>query len=55
MSSDEKNLTAMVLVNYSLSIAGSEKQEGKFLYKIVFDPAVKQVIEIKNIGEISIP
>ena len=55
MSSDENDLTAMVLVNYSLSIAGSEKQEGKFLYKIVFDPAVKQVTEIKNIGEISIP
>lgn len=55
MSSNAKELTAMVLVNYSLSIAESEKQEGKFMYQIVFDPMHKQVTGLKNIGEISIP
>ncbi|WP_137665458.1 hypothetical protein [Enterococcus hulanensis] len=54
MSSDEKELTALVLINYSFSIAGSDKVEGKFMYKLVFDPVQKQVTEIKNIGEISI-
>ncbi|EOH86324.1 hypothetical protein [Enterococcus pallens] len=55
MSSDEMNLTAMVLVKYSLSIAGSEKQESEFMYKIVFDPTLKQVTEVKNIGQVMIP
>lgn len=55
MSSDEKNLTALVLVNYSLSIAGSEKQDGSFMYKMTFDPALKQITAIKNVGEIRIP
>ncbi|OTO77410.1 MULTISPECIES: hypothetical protein [unclassified Enterococcus] len=55
MSSDEKNLTAMVLINYSFSIAGSDKQESKFMYRIVFDPALNKVTEVKNIGEVNIP
>lgn len=53
MSSDDENLTALVLVNYSLSIARSEKRESQFMYKIVFNPSLKQVTEIKNIGEIT--
>lgn len=54
MSSDDEKLTALVLVKYSLSIADSNKQEGNFMYKIVFDPKLKKVIDLNNIGEISI-
>lgn len=54
MSSDDEKLTALVLVKYSLSIADSNKQEGNFMYKIMFDPKLKKVIDLNNIGEISI-
>ena len=54
MSSDDEKLTALVLVKYSLSIADSNKQEGNFMYKIVFDPKLKKVVDLNNIGEISI-
>lgn len=55
MSSDEKSLTALVLINYSLTIAGSEKHDGKFMYKVVFDPTLKQITDVENIGEVNVP
>lgn len=52
MSSDEKEVKALVLVQYSISIAGSEKIEGSSMYKTTFDPRTQLFTEIKNLGEV---
>lgn len=54
MSSDEKALKALVVIDYSVSIAGSEAQKGTFMYKISFDPERNQVTQVKNLGEINL-
>lgn len=52
MSSDEKDVKALILVKYSISIAGSEKIEGSSMYKTTFDPRTQLFTEIKNLGEV---
>lgn len=52
MSSDEKEVKALILVQYSISIAGSEKIEGSSMYKTTFDPRTQLFTEIKNLGEV---
>lgn len=54
MPSDEKKLQALVVVHYSVAIAGSENQKGTFLYKVSFDPIAKQFTAIKNVGEVDV-
>lgn len=54
MSSDEKEVKALILVQYSVSIAGSEKIEGSTMYKTTFDPRIQQFTEIKNLGEVQL-
>lgn len=54
MSSDDKNLTALVLIDYSVSIAESKPQKGELMYRLTFDPVEKIVSEIKLLGEISV-
>ena len=54
MSSDEREIQALVLVQYSISIAGSDKIEGSTMYKTTFDPPTKQFTEIKNLDEVQL-
>lgn len=54
MSSDEKEVKALVLVQYSISIAGSDKIEGSTMYKTTFDSRTQQFTEIKNLGEVQL-
>ncbi|HAQ6572491.1 TPA: hypothetical protein IX405_000161 [Enterococcus faecium] len=41
----------IVLVDYSVSIAGSETQSGRFLYQVTIDPKTQQFTSILNLGE----
>jgi cell division protein FtsB len=53
MTSNDQEFKALVLIRYSLSIAGSEEQQGTFLYKVEFDSLKNQFTTIKNLGEIT--
>lgn len=55
MSSDDKEIQALILVTYSVSIAGSEKIDGSNMFKAKFNPKNQEFIEMKNLGQISIP
>jgi len=52
-SSDSNELSALVVVEYTLSIGGEKAQEGHYMYKIRFDQFSKKVIQIENMGEIT--
>ncbi|MDA9469894.1 hypothetical protein [Enterococcus sp. 5H] len=54
MPSNEKELTALIVVPYSVSIAGSEKQTGTFMYKAIFNPERNQFTQIENVGSVPI-
>ena len=55
MSSNDSEVKALVLITYSISIAGSEKQLGHMMYQITFNPLENQLTDIKNMGEIQLP
>ncbi|WPH48347.1 hypothetical protein SHT67_14305 (plasmid) [Enterococcus faecalis] len=54
MITNENEVNALVVISYSLSIAGSKPQTGSFLYKTTFDRKLKQFVAIKNLGEINV-
>lgn len=53
--SNDKEITALVIVHYAISIAGSDDQKGTFMYKVQYSTTNKQFTSIKNVGEITIP
>ena len=55
MPSNDKQLTALVVVHYAVSIAGSEDQPGTFMYKVKFDSTENQFISVENAGVVNIP
>lgn len=54
MSSDNKEIRALVVISYSVSIAGSEAQKGTFMYKVTFEPQQGKFTHIKNLGEVNL-
>ena len=54
MSSDDKEVRALVVISYSVSIAGSEAQKGTFMYKVTFEPQQEKFTSIKNLGEVNL-
>ncbi|MEI5995627.1 hypothetical protein [Candidatus Enterococcus mansonii] len=54
MPSNDKQLTALVVVHYAVSIAGSEDQPGTFMYKVKFDSTENQFTSVENAGVINI-
>ncbi|EPH75341.1 hypothetical protein D929_00824 [Enterococcus faecalis 02-MB-P-10] len=44
---------ALVTVSYSVTIAGSDKQTGSFLYRVVFDPQSQTFTQLRNLGAIN--
>lgn len=55
MATASKEQSALVMIHYSVSIAGSEKQKGTFMYKVIFDVPSKKFIAIQNIGDVDVP
>ncbi|NBA54949.1 hypothetical protein [Enterococcus hirae] len=55
MVSEKQEIKALVMVEYSVAIAGSNAQKGTFMYKVSFDPTAKQFTSVKNLGEIHVP
>lgn len=55
MASEKQEIKALVMVEYSVTIAGSNAQKGTFMYKVSFDPTAKQFTSVKNLGEIHVP
>lgn len=55
MASEKQEIKALVMVEYSVTIAGSNAQKGTFMYKVLFDPTAKQFTSVKNLGEIHVP
>lgn len=54
MSSNDKEIKALVVLSYSVSIAGSEAQKGTFMYKISFNPQQNKITSTKNLGELNL-
>lgn len=54
MPSNEKILTALVVVHYSVSIAGSDEQPGIFMYKITFDSTENLFTSVENAGVVNV-
>lgn len=54
MASEKQEIKALVMVEYSITIAGSGAQKGTFMYKVSFDSTAKQFTSIKNLGEIHV-
>lgn len=46
-----KEKTALVRLDYSVRIAGSQAQRGNFIYRVVFDEQSKKFTAIENLGE----
>lgn len=44
---------ALVTVSYSVTIAGSDKQTGSFLYRVVYDPQSQTFTQLRNLGAIN--
>lgn len=55
MPTNEKELTALIVIHYAVSIAGSKEQTGTFMYKAGFDPEAIKFTEVTNVGEVNIP
>lgn len=55
MPTNEKQLTALIVIHYAVSIAGSKEQTGTFMYKASFDPEAIKLTEVTNVGEVNIP
>lgn len=55
MPSNDKQLIALVVVHYAVSIAGSEDQPGTFMYKVKFDSTENQFTSVENAGVVNIP
>lgn len=55
MASEKQTIKALVMVEYSVTIAGSNAQKGTFMYKVSFDPTAKQFTSVKNLGDIHVP
>lgn len=55
LSSDDKEVRALVWTDYSVSIAGSEKQEGTNLYKVAFNQLTQKFVSIENLGSVKTP
>lgn len=51
MSSDSRQLQALVVVNYEVSIAGSESIAGNYMYKITYNNEIQKINSIENVGE----
>lgn len=47
----EKEKTALVRLEYSVRIAGSQAQRGNFIYKVTFNEESKKFTNIENLGE----
>lgn len=54
MASEKQEIKALVMVEYSITIAGSGTQKGTFMYKVSLDSTAKQFTSIKNLGEIHV-
>lgn len=50
--SNDKEIRALVIVHYAVSIAGSDDQKGTFMYKVVFSSTEKIFTSINNLGQI---
>ena len=46
-----KEKTALVRLEYSVRIAGSQTQRGNFIYKVTFNEESKKFTTIENLGE----
>ncbi|HAP5887335.1 TPA: hypothetical protein ACOIVK_003161, partial [Enterococcus faecalis] len=46
-----KEKTALVRLEYSVRIAGSQAQRGNFIYKVTFNEESKKFTTIENLGE----
>lgn len=55
LSSDSKEVQALVIVKYGVSIAGSEKIIGTNMYRVKFDQPTKKFVSIENLGEVNLP
>lgn len=55
LSSDDKEVRALVWTDYSISIADSEKQKGTNLYKVTFNQLTQKFVSIENLGSVKTP
>lgn len=51
MSSDSRKLQALVVVDYEISIAGSNDLSGHYMYKVTYSNDVERIDAVENIGE----
>ncbi|MDQ6112741.1 hypothetical protein [Enterococcus gallinarum] len=51
MSSDSRQLQALVVVDYEVSIAGSNNLTGHYMYKVTYNNELKKINSIENVGE----
>ena len=47
----QEKKTALVRLEYSVRIAGSQTQRGNFIYKVTFNEESKKFTTIENLGE----
>lgn len=51
MSSDSRQLQALVVVDYEVSIAESSELTGHYMYKITYNNHMEKIDSIQNVGE----
>lgn len=51
----DDNISALVMIEYSVSIADSEDLSGNLMYKVSYNNLEKKITAIVNIGEVRIP
>lgn len=51
MSSDSRQLQALISVEYEVSIAGSNSLSGQYLYKVTYNNEMKLINSIENVGQ----
>lgn len=54
MSSDSRDVKALVVVKNTLTIAGGEDMSDSFIYKVTFDASKNQFTEIISLGNIKL-
>lgn len=51
MSSDSRQIQALVVVDYEVSIAGSNSLTGHYMYKVTYNNELKKISAVENVGE----
>ena len=55
LSSDDKEVKALVWIDYSVSFAEGESQKGTILYKVQFNQMTEKFESVQNLGTVNTP